>query len=144
AQGTTIHIVVASAWDDRAEGTRLRDEAQACADELGATLTWRGVPSFDWVCSTAHLDRLDVLIGSVQADALFIPWLLDSPPSHRLTNQILAASVHRSRPHFDVSLWAYQVHNAILATSWVDISNDIDAKVDLIRKYRSQVEGGRR
>jgi LmbE family N-acetylglucosaminyl deacetylase len=144
AQGTAVHIVIVSGWEDRAETTTIRDEAQACADDLGASLTWLGVPNRTWICERSHLDRLAGLIGSIQPDALFVPWLLDTPPAHRLTNHILAAAVQRTPPRRPVPVWAYQVHNAILASTWVDITEQIDAKVELIRHYRSQIEGNRR
>ena len=42
---------------------------------------------------------------------------------------------------YENEIWSYETHNQIFPNIIVDITNEIDEKIDLIKIYASQIEG---
>jgi hypothetical protein len=71
-------------------------------------------------------------------DAVFSIWPLDQPPKHRICSYLLGKAIERSR--FKGDLLFYSVHTDLLPNFYVDITNRINQKQDLISNYRSQIK----
>lgn len=87
----------------------------------------------------ADIDNLTDIINRLQPDVIMLPWLLDVPPKHRLTNHLLWLSNQRNTlPGCEV--WSYQIHNTLYPNGYVDITDVAEQKRKMIRCYRSQNE----
>ncbi len=137
-QGADLRIVQVSGFEGRSEAAQLRGEAEACAARLGAGLVWIGVPNETWAVSEQHIVALRAELAR-QVDVVFIPWLLDSPPAHRLVNHLVAlCATPGSCPR---EVMAYSVHNEGIPNALVDITSVAEEKRALIQLYRTQMDG---
>ena len=112
-------------------------EARRVAERLGARVTELGVSNVAPRPTVADVDRLVELVWQLRPDVILSPWLLDWPQKHRVVNHLLWLA-HLRRPLPEVEIWGYQVHNQLLANAYVDITNVIDAKRELLEMFVSQ------
>lgn len=143
ALGTRIDVVYVT---DGASGhrgndwTRMRDEeAEKVCERIGARVHRLGISNVTPRPDESHLDELSGLIDRLKPQVLMVPWLLDSPPKHRLANHLLWLAYQR-RPWGDCEVWGYQVHNALVPNGYVDITGVIDRKRELLECFKTQNE----
>jgi LmbE family N-acetylglucosaminyl deacetylase len=118
-------------------------EASRVCNVLNAEMLCLSISNQAVEVSESHLRQLADIIKVSKPQAVLMPWILDSAPKHRLVNHLLYLAHKRFLlPAFEV--WGYQVHNSLLANSFVDITDVIDEKISLIRLYESQVKFMRR
>lgn len=145
-RGAAISIVFMSDGRRNVRGRELRPVLKAESDKVAAALHasthWLDVPHRSWIIGPQHLEALRAVVRDARPDALLCPWVLDSPPAHRLTLHTAVAAL--GHDFGDLEMWAYQVHTGIVANVVVDITEVIDAKRSLIRSYESQLEEQRR
>lgn len=117
---------------------RRKESILACR-KLGAKRFELGISNRSCEVSLSKLSKLGKLITSVRPDAVLLPWFLDAPAKHRFANHLLflVESLH-SVPEFTVL--AYQVRGQIFSNAFVDITPQLEDKLNLIRIYDSQVK----
>lgn len=86
-----------------------------------------------------HIDELAQKLRDEKNDAIFYPWLFDQPIKHRYTNLVLYLTLLKYPELQQKQYYGYQVHNTILVNSYLDITDEIAEKYDLINLYQSQV-----
>lgn len=140
AASVPIHIVYVTDGDvDGGDSVRVRDaEAEAVCRRLGATKEYLGISNLRIQIGTEHVSRLSEIIHRVSPQVLMAPWLLDSPPKHRVVNHLLwLADQHEPLPPMEV--WGYQVHNALYPNGFVDITENLEEKRELLQCFQSQL-----
>ncbi|MCW5960608.1 MAG: PIG-L family deacetylase [Pyrinomonadaceae bacterium] len=83
------------------------------------------------------VEKLRDLIAEKKPEVVLTPWLLDSPPKHRMVNHLLRLA-EKCGGLGDFEVWGYQVHNSLLPNGFVDITETADEKRELIEIYESQ------
>jgi LmbE family N-acetylglucosaminyl deacetylase len=123
-----------------AESARVRDlEAQEVCARLGATMHRIGISNRAPAPKVEDVDRLAELVQKLDPQVIMAPWILDSPPKHRLVNHLLWLAHHRCGLP-DAEVWGYQVHNTLMPNGYVDITGVADQKRALLECFRSQNE----
>jgi N-acetylglucosamine malate deacetylase 1 len=113
------------------------EEARRVCERLGATAQSLNISNLSPAPTMAHLDLLARKIQELKPEVIMLPWLLDSPPKHRITNHLLWLAHQRvGLPNSEV--WGYQIHNSLMPNGYVDITEVADAKRELIDYYQSQ------
>ena len=125
-------------YGSAADYIKLRDtEAARVCRELGAEMHRLGISNARPAPTVGDLDRLTQLIERISPKALLVPWLLDGAPKHRMVSHLLwLANTRKALPECEV--WSYQVNNTLLPNSYVDVTDVIQAKRELIEVYASQ------
>lgn len=117
---------------------RRKESILACRT-LRANRFELGISNRSCEVSLSKLSELGKLITSVRPDAVLLPWFLDAPAKHRFANHLLfLVESLRSLPEFTVL--AYQVRGHIFSNAFVDITPQLEDKLNLIRIYASQVK----
>jgi LmbE family N-acetylglucosaminyl deacetylase len=132
---------VGKGWED---SIRIRDcEAEeACAHIPGATIHRFGISNQIPRPSQKDITRLGQLLHRLSADIVMVPWLLDLPAKHRMINHLFALA-EAQYPLPDARVWGYQVHNSIFPNVYVDITEVMSVKRNMLACYRSQNESKR-
>lgn len=115
---------------------RRREARQVCS-ELGAGIHELNISNLDPRPTVADIDQLSALIHELKPEVVMVPWLLDSPPKHRMVNHMLWLA-NRRRPLPECEVWGYQVHNTPFANGYVDITGVAEEKRGLLQHYHSQ------
>lgn len=110
-------------------------EAQVVSNMLGAEISTLKISNYYPKPNSKNLEKLAKEIIRAEPDLVLVPWLLDSPPKHRLANHMLAiANQQFDLPDFEI--WGYQVHNTPFVNGYVDISQVIEQKKELLALYK--------
>jgi LmbE family N-acetylglucosaminyl deacetylase len=138
----TVVFLTDGAQHDPAEtpagmAERRRQEALAVCERLGATAYFLGISNIELEVSVEQVEQLSSILRREAPEVILAPWPLDFPAKHRMGNHLLwlAGILGCPRP---TEIWGYQVHNTILANSYVDISDVAEEKRSLITLYSSQ------
>jgi LmbE family N-acetylglucosaminyl deacetylase len=157
SQSHTVGICVLTNGDlgapdgEKASIAAVREqEAQRSADVLDARLFQLGEPDGFLFDSPRTRGAFAEVVRAFRPDLLFIPDPLDYHPDHRAAAaialnslQLAASPLHRTTSAAIESLPAV-FHMDTLALvgatpqRWVDISNTLDTKLDMLREHRSQ------
>lgn len=114
-------------------------EAKAVCGRLNAEYLELGVSNIGLAPTIEQLDAFAALLQQRKPQVVVMPWLLDGAPKHRVANHMLwLASKRHKLPPFEV--WGYQVNNSPLANGVLDITSEIEEKVDILKLYVSQNE----
>lgn len=113
------------------------NEAEKVCDYLNAEIHKIGISNYEPIILENHIQKLAILIKNIQPDLIFIPWMLDSPPKHRLANHMLAV-VQKLNHLNKIEVWGYQVHNMLPANGYIDITSQVSQKKELLNIYKSQ------
>lgn len=120
-----------------------RKEALKVCSEFGATVHQLSIYNAEPNPSLDDLDQISDIIHRVKPQVVMMPWILDSPPKHRLINHLLWL-INKRKPLPDFEIWGYQVHNTLFPNSYVDITSVADGKRKLLEHYASQNEFSKR
>lgn len=125
------------------EKRRRHQEATRAADALGAELFSFGF-SRDAIQPTAHLvGAIDNLLADVKPTAVYTHWLGDSHPEHIGLTRAVLASTRRNRCSvymYEATLPGGITGHAFRAQKFIDISETIDAKMDSLASYETQLD----
>lgn len=77
------------------------------------------------------------IIDTIKPDLILVPWLLDTPVKHRLANHILQLAC-KKLVLTNTEIWGYQVHNHIFPNVGIDITEEIDQKITMLKEFKSQ------
>ena len=116
------------------------EESVAVCNRLGAEHKTLGIDNVSMNVATDHVARLRHVLAETGADLVLLPWLFDGSPKHRVASQLL---YHALSPDLAgvQEVWGYQVNNTPFANGYLDITEEIQAKIDLLDLYKSQIEG---
>ncbi len=125
------------------ERERRRAEGDRAARVLGAELIIFGL-SRDAIQPTARLvSAIDRLLADIQPTAIYTHWVGDSHPEHVALSRAVLAATRRNL----CSLYMYEATvpggisaEPFRAQKFVDISDTIDAKMDSLTSYDTQIE----
>ncbi len=117
-----------------------REEAKNVCDVLGAEMRELGIDNISMEIDPSKLTTLIEWLDE-DWDAIFSVWPLDQPPKHRVCSYILGKALSNSNYQGLVNFYA--VHTDLLPNIYQDISDNINAKQELIKKYPSQLSNQR-
>ena len=116
-----------------------KQEAMNVCDKLDAAYYELNISNIKPQPNYEDVVKLSEIIAEVKPEVILTPWILDSPPKHRMANHLLyLADKHKPQGNFEV--WGYQVHNSLIPNGIVDITEVADEKRSLIEYYKSQNE----
>ena len=118
-------------------------EAEQAAHMLGAELVSFGLRR-DAIQPTAELvGTIDELLADVKPTAVYTHWLGDSHPEHIGLSRAVLAGTRRNRCSvymYEATLPGGITGHAFRAQKFVDISDTIDAKIESLASYGTQVD----
>ncbi|WP_298262454.1 PIG-L family deacetylase [uncultured Lutibacter sp.] len=111
-------------------------EAKKVCNDLGCKMLELGLDNISMNVTDNHLK---VLVEWIKKDwdYIFTIWPLDQPPKHRLCSYIIGKIC--SELEFDKRILFYAVHTDLLPNFYVDITDEINTKQDLLKNYTSQL-----
>lgn len=116
-----------------------KEEATKVCDKLNAAYYELNISNILPQPDYENVVKLSEIIAEVKPDVILSPWILDSPPKHRMANHLLyLADKYKTQGNFEV--WGYQVHNSLIPNGIVNITEVADEKRELIEFYKSQNE----
>lgn len=112
-------------------------EARKMAEYADVEMDILGIPDARPKPTVKHMELFAQKLWDNKDSAIFIPWLLDTPPKHRYLHHLLyLTDKHIGLP--EVDLCQYQVHNSLIPSHFVDITSVIDKKRKCLEFYESQ------
>ena len=127
-------------WEDTPEykaemvATR-RDEIGRVAAVLGLASVQRlDIPDGTIDLPPGAVLRLRAAVERVSPDIVMLPWYLDAHPEHRVTNVLYAWGC----ADLSCMVLAYEVWQMLEPNAVLDITDQLDEKLALVTKYRSQ------
>lgn len=122
------------------ESLALRNqEAVDALKYINADFEQLDISNFEADIQSRHIHELSNKIIDFKPDLVLTPWLLDIPDFHRVVNHMLVFA-NQIKPLEFFEIWSYQVHAHLYPNIAVDISNQIDTKIDMIKCFKSQLE----
>ena len=112
-----------------------RDEMGRVAAVLGLASVQRlDVPDGTIDLQPGAVLRLRAAVERVSPDIVMLPWYLDAHPEHRVTNVLYAWGC----ADLSCMVLAYEVWQMLEPNAVLDITDQLDEKLALVNKYRSQ------
>jgi LmbE family N-acetylglucosaminyl deacetylase len=106
------------------------------AETLQATQVTRfGISDCNGVPGETEVVALRRVLREFAPEVVLLPWLLDTHPHHKATNQIFSEAVQ----DLDVLVLAYEIWGLLSPNAFFDITDLLDRKLQLIALYASQV-----
>lgn len=139
-RGAAVHVVYMTSGeaDPQSDTARARErEAAAVTSVIGATAEYWRYPTRSIPLDPSATNRLHAAFARIRPQAVVLPFLADDHPDHRQTAMLFAAAFRDAPPDADV--WTYQVYSSILPTAVVDITDVMDEKLALVRRWESQL-----
>jgi len=115
-------------------------EAQKASLRLNAELQELGIDNISMKIEATHHSKLITWLNQ-DWDAVFTVWPLDQPPKHRVCSYLLGKAISAST--YIGKVYFYAVHTDLLPSHFVDISENIEDKQELISIYASQLKAQR-
>ena len=120
------------------EAMAIRDaESHEVARQVGAVVHHIGISNTALKVEESHIAKLKDLIAELKPEVILTPWILDQPAVHRLCNVALGVALKRL-PKISAEIWGYQVHNNLLPNLYLDITDVMEKKIELIKIFKSQ------
>ncbi len=139
-----IHVVYTTNGAQQLKGTSPEDVAMLRNEEAKKALEFVGghfhqldISNMKPRVNVDHIEELSQLIHQLNPDLILIPWFLDYPIKHRLSNHMLYFAYHLNA-WSDCQIWGYQVHNHLYPNIAIDITDQIDKKFDMISCFKTQ------
>lgn len=117
-----------------------KQEALSVCKALDAQYEELGIDNVSMKIAVEHVTRLEKLISKHQPELIVLPWMFDGSPKHRVSSQILYHALQSNRLTVR-EIWGYQVNNTPFANGYIDISSNIEEKLQLLEMYYSQNHG---
>ena len=115
-------------------------EAVEASSKLNAELRELNIDNISMKIDATHLETLKTWLNE-EWDAIFTVWPLDQPPKHRVCSYLLGKTMASS--NFKGKVYFYAVHTDLIPSHFVDISETIEEKQELILVYASQLKAQR-
>ncbi|MFA7323223.1 MAG: PIG-L deacetylase family protein [Candidatus Nanopelagicales bacterium] len=111
-------------------------EQRAAADALGVELIWGGLMDCDVHFTHENVDLVGSVIEEVNPVLILTHWSGDSHQDHKAVAAIVTAAARR---HPNVLHFSGPANVGFNPTMFVDITEQIDAKVEAIQLHASQI-----
>lgn len=140
---TTLVLTDGGAGDpgrERADLAQVRQsEQRAAATQLGidSVLFW-GEPDGGLAADEENARRLRTVLDDVQPDLVYLPPFFDRHPDHRVVTALLYVALQGTGLEFDCGI--YEAGTPIAPNVLVDVSAQMETKLQAVREHRSQVE----
>lgn len=117
-----------------------KNEAKQAVDMIGAELMFMDKPSLQLLHSEAFAHEFDVVIKEVKPDVVFTHWSKDIHSDHvAVSLSTIRAARHVGTIHLYRSNW-YATDEEFKGTHYVNISDFMDRKLEMIKCYKSVLE----
>lgn len=114
-----------------------KKEAKSVCNMLNSTMLELKIDNITMSVQNEHFDTLIKWLNK-DWDAIFTIWPIDQPPKHRICSYLLGKAINES--DYKGNILFYSVHTDLLPNFYVDITDVIDKKQDLLSCYTSQLE----
>ena len=84
------------------------------------------------------IKKVRAAYDAVHPEVIFVPFLADDHDDHRRTAQLFYEAF-RGTANLDSEVWAYQVYSSVIPNAVIDITDSIEEKVELIRRWKTQM-----
>jgi len=111
-------------------------EAAAVAGEIGYGLNSLDIAEGQLRDDAETAARLGQVLSDSRAEAVFVPFMLDDHPEHRIASLLLARAWRDGRIGNQIEVWAYQVYSALVPNVVVDVTEVAEKKAGAIRMWR--------
>ena len=115
-------------------------EAGNCAKLLGYTQYFMDNYSNNISLNVDTIDEFSNYINTLNPDIIYMPFLLDDHDDHRLASHLFYYSYKLGKLNWSGEIWAYQVYSVVPANFYLDITEIIHKKCDLIFCFKSQLK----
>lgn len=112
-------------------------EAEKACAHSNSKIFELGISNIDFEINQEQINSYINLIDTEKPSEIAIPWFFDGPIKHRFFNEFFAL-LYPKLTHKKFNVLGYQVHNQIYPNVYLDISNEMDQKEQMIHEYASQ------
>ncbi|HSK21605.1 MAG TPA: PIG-L deacetylase family protein [Egicoccus sp.] len=133
-RGVAVRVVYLTLDAGEPGATRKR-ETMAVAREVGYETTFLDLPAGSLRADDATVALVAEQIRSFQPGTVFVPFVLDDHPEHRMSSRVLARTVDAGVDG-DIEVWAYQVYTSLIPNVVVDVTEEHARKAAVIRMWR--------
>ena len=143
ARGDTVTVIVGSDGGKQPGANEVDrgDEALAATDRLGARLVWLGMADGGIEQAKELIEVLDLWMKALQPDVVYGHPPNDSHQDHRAMGW---ATLAAARNHCRVLHFQSPTAIDFRPTIYVDISDTMQAKLDIVAEHASQVDSSLR
>lgn len=136
-QGTKITLVYMTSGDKGGESKIRKKESTAVADKLGAEVVFLDYSDRGIKITEPTLQEVQSLLCENNYEAAFFPSPQEFHPDHRLTAALVWEA--QKKIGFKGKLFHYEISRQSEVNTLVDITKEVDAKLDLLNLYESQL-----
>ena len=123
------------------ESVALREkEAIAALKILKADPLFLRLPNNAKMLTDENAEQLAKVIRSINPDLILTPWIFDKPAKHRMVSLLLYNALKKSGVSENLPVWLYQVHNLFSPNIAIDVTYEMEEKIEAVKKYKSQLE----
>ncbi len=121
----------------KAQLVKLRkQELMQTAEALKAkSVTCLDLPDRGLVVNEVTVAKLRDVLDLVRPDVVILPWFLDNHPDHQAANRLFAAASNNP----GAMVLGYEIWAVLEPNAYFDITNQLEAKLNLVNNYVSQL-----
>ncbi|MEA2014783.1 MAG: hypothetical protein U9N38_05715, partial [Thermodesulfobacteriota bacterium] len=114
-----------------------KSEAERAMDIVAAKTHQLDVDNLKMSPSVEDVEAIADFVAQIKPDVILLPWLFDAVAKHRCASHLLYLA-HKVKPLAAMEIWGYQAHNALFHNGYVDITDKIEVKQQMLQCYESQ------
>ena len=135
--GAQITVLFLSSGKKGEEETR-EAESKTLAEKMGFKAIFLSHNANNIPTDSETVNLVSQYIREHGKDGVFITFLLDDHPDHRLASDLLYRAYNAGKISPRTPVWAYQVYTSLIPNVIVDITDVAARKNDMIKTYQSQ------
>lgn len=117
---------------------RRKKELQKTAQMLGVvTNECLDFPDGKIPITEESTHRVREIVYKIKPDVILLPWFLDDHHDHRMTNILFASACQ----DYECMIFACEVWSLLQPNAVLDITENLENKLNLLRNYQSQLSG---